>query len=357
MDKVIVGLKERSYDIIIGNKILKELHKFLANLNLGKKILIISNPTVFELYGQAVIEGLGEQYEIAFYLVEDSENAKSIHWVNKIYDFMIDYKMDRQATIVALGGGVVGDLAGFVAATYMRGIHFIQIPTTVLAQVDSSVGGKVGINHEKGKNLIGAFYQPKLVVCDVDTLNTLPMREIYAGLAEVIKYGIIYDRTLFNILIEKHKEILALNTEQLEKIIKRSCEIKARIVEEDEKELGIRANLNFGHTFGHALENISTYGKYRHGEAVGIGMAVAGKIALSLDHITIEDYEAILKSITLYHLATEIPEDYTISNLIKIMELDKKNKDNQIRMILPTKIGQVISQGFSSNELLELLSR
>jgi 3-dehydroquinate synthase len=250
MKIITVQLGERSYDIKIGRNILSSVGQELLTFNFSSTCLLVSNPLIYELYGSMVKNSLEEAgFKPSVALVEDGEQAKSLKWTAKLYDKALQGSLNRNSPIIALGGGVVGDLAGFIAATYMRGVPFIQIPTSLLAQVDSSVGGKVAINHPKGKNLIGAFYQPKLVLADLDTLITLPPRELRSGLAEVIKYGVIWDRSFFEYMEEHIKDAFNLNYKVLEALIAKSCTIKAAIIEEDEREGGLRTILNFGHTF------------------------------------------------------------------------------------------------------------
>ena len=260
MKKIRVQLGERSYDIVLGNSILDGIGEELKAFHLSPKIAIVSNPTVFSLYGERVSDSIRNAGFDSFTVtIPDGEEHKNLATLQQIYNELLRYRLDRQSAVVALGGGVVGDIAGFAASTYMRGIPYIQVPTTLLAQVDSSVGGKTGVDHELGKNMIGAFWQPKLVWVDGDTLKTLPERQFRAGLAEVIKYGVIYDSELFAFLETNKDRIMNLDEEALIHIIKRSCEIKAGVVSQDEREAGLRAILNYGHTIGHAIETVTGY--------------------------------------------------------------------------------------------------
>ncbi|MBM7555211.1 3-dehydroquinate synthase [Halanaerobacter jeridensis] len=341
MEKLRVDLGERSYDIKIGEDILANLGQYLSELEIGKKVLIISNPLVDSLYGAEVEKAISEAgFEVEKALIPDGEKYKSLDTAKDLYDEAVAAGLDRTSSIVALGGGVVGDIAGFIAASFMRGINFIQVPTTVLAQVDSSVGGKVAVNHPQGKNLIGDFYQPQLVVADKKVLHTLEERELKAGLAEVIKYGFIWDEEFFSFLKDKREEVMNLDTQAVIKAIKTSCAIKAEVVEEDETEQGLRAILNYGHTIGHALEAVTNYDCYRHGEAVAIGMVAAARIAHKLDMLTVKEvkeHEELISDFGLPIRFEGVDHDQIINALTK----DKKVEDGVIRFILAEKIGKV----------------
>src|SRR4030043_1758540 len=260
MEKIRVELAERSYNIFIGSNTLEGIGDKLKLFELGPKIAIVSNPTVFQLYGERVLESVKKAgFDLLTVIIPDGEEYKDLLWLQHIYDELLKHKLDRSSALIALGGGVTGDITGFAASTYMTGISYIQIPTTLLAQVDSSVGGKTGVNHKRGKNMIGTFWQPRLVWIDAETLKTLPERELLAGIAEVIKYGVIRDKELFDFLEVNRDEILNLDGNALTHIIKRSCEIKAEVVSRDERESGLRAILNYGHTLGHAIETVTEY--------------------------------------------------------------------------------------------------
>ncbi|HET7623758.1 MAG TPA: 3-dehydroquinate synthase, partial [Verrucomicrobiae bacterium] len=294
MPNVHVPLGSRSYEIKIAPGLLSLLGKECARLNLGNRCAIISDSNVAPRFAKAAQNSLkAAGFESISITVRAGETAKNLNIVHSCYDQLAKHRLERKSFIVALGGGVVGDLAGFVAATYLRGIAFVQVPTTLLAQVDSSVGGKVGVNLKSGKNLVGAFYQPKLVLCDPDTLKTLPAREYRSGLAEVIKYGIIRDAKLFARLERDMAKLLQRETKTLAPIIARCCEIKADVVGRDETESGLRAILNFGHTIGHGLEAISGYGKYLHGEAISIGQIAAAELSASVLGFPRSDVEKI----------------------------------------------------------------
>lgn len=344
MEKIIVNLGERSYPIFIGRSNLDMVGKLMKGNGLNGKVACITNPTVAKLYGGRVAQSIKNAgFEAGCIEIPDGEEYKNLEWVSHIYDKLIEYKIERQSSIVALGGGVIGDIAGFVAATYLRGVPFIQIPTTLLAQVDSSVGGKTGVNHPKGKNLIGAFYQPKMVLIDTDVLGTLDGRDVKAGLAEVIKYGIIRDDKFFSFLEKQYNNCLHLGDSLLH-AIKRSCEIKAKVVSEDETETGLRAILNFGHTFGHAIEAATNYKEFRHGEAVAIGMAAAARLSLKLGFCGNEVCKRIEKLIANVGLPTKLSAtgiQLSADDLFKAMELDKKMAGARIKFVMVEDIGKV----------------
>jgi 3-dehydroquinate synthase len=338
-----VPLGARSYEIKIGPGLLKELGRHCAALNLGHRCAIISDRNVAPKFAKAAQTSLKKAgFESVLVTVSAGETAKSLKVVEQCYDALAKHRLERKSFIVALGGGVVGDLAGFVAASYLRGIAFVQVPTTLLAQVDSSVGGKVGVNLKSGKNLVGAFHQPRLVLCDLDTLHTLPVREYRAGLAEVIKYGIIYDAQLFERLERDLPRLLKRDSNTLTEVIARCCEIKADVVGQDETETGLRAILNFGHTIGHAIENISGYGKYLHGEAISIGQVAAAKISASMLDLSRGDVERLT---TLFQAAA-LPTQIKLSavqrkKLFAAMRLDKKVSAGEIKFVLASAIGKV----------------
>jgi 3-dehydroquinate synthase len=341
MEKIRVELGERSYDIHIGSDMLGELGKKVMDFKFSR-VALISNPTVYGLYGGTLLKALKEnRQDVSAVIIPDGEGYKDLLWAYYIYGELLKRKLDRASAIIAIGGGVIGDIAGFVASTYMRGVSFIQVPTTLLAQVDSSVGGKTGVNHPLGKNMIGAFYQPRLVWSDVSTLRTLPKREFLAGMSEVIKYGVIWDERLFRYLEENRTKILDLEKEALTHIIKRSCEIKAEVVSKDEREGGLRAVLNYGHTIGHAIETATGYTTYIHGEAVAIGMHSAARLALSLGMMDKSAVERIRSLIVSYELPAEVPPDLGPEKLLSSMQLDKKAVAGKMKFVLPEKIGSV----------------
>ena len=346
MEKVFVDLGKNSYEISIGKGILKEISSHIKS---GRRVAVISNDTVGKLYGEQVVNFVKEKTDNVFYYeIKDGEEYKSIETALPIYDFLIDHNFDRSSLLISLGGGVVCDLTGYIAATFMRGIDFIQIPTSLLAQVDASIGGKVAINHPKGKNIIGSFYQPKHVLIDIDVLKTLHMREIKTGIAEIIKHGVIRDSYYFDYLYKNSKAILALESEAIIKTIKRSCEIKAEIVALDETEQSVRALLNYGHTFGHVVESLTKYKIYQHGEAIVSGMTLAAEIAFELKMI---DKEFLLKQekiFELYGIDYQIPK-YSFSKVAEILKHDKKVKDGNLIFVLPTKIGEAVTKKIDEN--------
>jgi len=344
MRVVKVPLGERSYSVGIGAGWLGRLGAACKRLNLGRRCAVISDRNVAPLYAKKALQTLRVAgFEPALVTVPAGEKAKSLATVHACYDQLAQHRLERQSFVVALGGGVVGDLAGFVAATYLRGIPFVQVPTTLLAQVDSSVGGKVGVNLRAGKNLVGAFHQPQAVFCDLDTLQTLPPREYRAGLAEVIKYGIIYDRALFRRLEREMPRLLKLDLPLLAAIVARCCEIKADVVGQDETEGGLRAILNFGHTIGHALEAISGYGKFLHGEAIAIGQVAAAKLSAKLLGLTDAEARRIQTLFDRAGLPTQVSLNADQRRkLLAAMRLDKKVSGGEIKFVLARQIGEVI---------------
>ncbi|MBI5409646.1 MAG: 3-dehydroquinate synthase [Nitrospirae bacterium] len=349
---VTVDLKERSYDIVIGSKTLQRLGLRLKEFR-PSKVAIVSNKTVFPLYEDTIMKSLKEcGITPEVILMPDGEEYKDFTWTYNIHGKLLGARFDRNSLLVALGGGVVGDITGFVASTYMRGIRYVQVPTTLLAQVDSSVGGKTGVNHPLGKNMIGTFYQPSLVWIDVDTLRTLPKGEFSVGMAEVIKYGVIADRELFDYLKTGKDAILSLGDGVIS-IIKRSCEIKADIVSKDEREAGLRAVLNFGHTIGHAVETATDYKRFLHGEAVAIGMCAAADLAVKMGLFHKKEAGRIKTLVGLYKLPDAIPDDINVTDIINAMELDKKAKEGKIRFVLPEAIGKVRIEDNVDRELIK----
>jgi 3-dehydroquinate synthase len=338
-ETVKVGLGERSYDILLGQNILAEAGRFCRDLRTGNKVAVVTNNVVGVFYLEPVKAALSEAgFHLHTIEIPDGEEYKSLDTLKSIYDRLIEFGFDRSSLLVALGGGVVGDVTGFASATYLRGISFVQIPTTLLGQVDSSVGGKTGVNHEKGKNLIGAFYQPGLVLIDTATLDTLPEREYLSGLAEGVKYGIVLDGSFFSFLTENVAKLLARDKSCLQKAIKRSCEIKASIVNKDEKETGVRAVLNYGHTVGHAVETLTCYKKYTHGEAVAIGMAQAARYSEAMGFCDRTETESILTLLKSLQLPVDLPE-FTPSDYIESILHDKKMRDGGIHFVFNKGLG------------------
>ncbi|MDP2754282.1 MAG: 3-dehydroquinate synthase [Nitrospirota bacterium] len=357
MERVRVELGERSYDICMGSDILDGLGDNLKMFGLSPKIGLVSNPTVFSLYGKCISGSIKKAgFDLITVIIPDGEEYKDLIWLQHIYNELLKNKLDRASALVALGGGVIGDITGFAASTYMRGISYVQIPTTLLAQVDSSVGGKTGVNHKLGKNMIGTFWQPRLVWIDAETLKTLPKRELLAGIAEVIKYGVIQDKELFDFLEVNRDKILNLDKDALTHIIKRSCEIKAEVVSKDEREAGLRAILNYGHTIGHAIETVTEYKKYLHGEAVAIGMCIEARLSQMLNFIDRDQVFRIRGLIDSYGLPSQVPADLDLNSMFSSIQLDKKAVAGELKFILPEKIGSVrIHKGASEKSLIELL--
>ena len=342
MRKVRVDLGEKSYDIIIGYAIERELVNFVKGAGYSRKALLVTDTNVGPLYAKQVQQLLAEAgLEAAVAQIPAGESSKTLTTANELFTRAIELGLDRKSPIFALGGGVVGDLAGFVAATYMRGVPFVQLPTSLLAQVDSSVGGKVAVNHELGKNLIGAFYQPQAVFMELNFMKSLPRREIYTGLGEIIKYGIIYDAEFFAFLESNREAVLALEPEALVHIIARSCEIKAAVVSEDEKEAGLRRILNFGHTIAHAIEKETGYVRYNHGEAVATGMVGAAYISRELGLIGEAEYNRVREMIARYNLPLQAA-GVTVDAMYGDIFHDKKTVGGKVTWVLMEKIGQVI---------------
>jgi 3-dehydroquinate synthase len=344
MRHVKVSLGDRSYEIHIGAGLLDAVGKVCGKLPIARRCAIISDSNVFPRYGRPVEQSLKQAgFETVHITFRAGEASKNLRSVEACYDALAKHRLERKSFVVALGGGVTGDLAGFVAATYLRGMAFVQIPTTLLAQVDSSVGGKVGVNLTAGKNLVGAFHQPKIVLCDLDALKTLPAREYHSGLAEVIKYGIIYDAAFFRKLEKIMPLLMNRDTKALADVVARCCEIKADVVSQDETETGLRAILNFGHTIGHAIEAVSGYGKYLHGEAISIGQIAAARISTRLTGLSVEEERRIAAIFTAASLPTGIKlNGPKFKSLLDAMKLDKKVSGGEIKFVLAKKIGEVV---------------
>ncbi|MBD2485984.1 3-dehydroquinate synthase [Aulosira sp. FACHB-615] len=339
-----VNLPQQSYEIAIAPASLDQLGQSLANLKLGQKVLVVSNPTIFKHYGERAIASLKSAgFNVASYCLPAGERYKTLNSIQKLYDVALENRLERSSTMVALGGGVIGDMTGFAAATWLRGINVVQVPTTLLAMVDSAIGGKTGVNHPNGKNLIGAFHQPRLVLIDPEVLKTLPVREFRAGMAEVIKYGVIWDGELFTQMeASKHlNQLRYMKPELLSEILTRSCQAKADVVGKDEKEGGLRAILNYGHTIGHAIESLTGYRLVNHGEAVAIGMVAAGQIAVNLGMWQQAETDRQNAIIQKAGLPTKLPAGVDIAAIIDALQLDKKVKAGKVRFVLPTQIGVV----------------
>ena len=343
MRTVKVPLGGRSYRILVGEGLLCRLGQECQRLNLGERCALITDTTVGRHYAKPAFESLVKSgFDPVLIAVQPGESAKSLRTVQQCYDQLARHRLERKSFIVALGGGVVGDLAGFVSATYLRGIAYVQVPTTLLAQVDSSVGGKVGVNLKAGKNLVGAFHQPVLVLSDLDTLKTLQAREYRAGLAEVIKYGLIYDAAFFARLERDMPKLLQREPRTLAAVVARCCEIKAKVVEQDETETGLRAILNFGHTIGHALEAIFHYCKCLHGEAISIGQVAAAKLSAKLLGMPATEIQRVVDVLNRAGLPTRVKLNRPQrQRLLQAMRLDKKVRDGQIKFVLLKHIGEV----------------
>ena len=356
MKKINIQFDERSYPIYIGEGLISN-YELISQHILGKKVAIITNETVADIYLKTLMETVSPHKELISIILPDGESYKSKDSLDSIYAQLLQNKADREITLIALGGGVIGDITGFAAATYMRGVNFIQIPTTLLSQVDSSVGGKTGINHPLGKNMIGAFYQPKCVISDMNVLKTLPSRELSAGLAEVIKYGLIRDNKFFEWLESHIQYLMEMNAKYLIEAVQRSCENKAAVVEADEFESGIRAILNLGHTFGHAIEVAQGYGNWLHGEAVGAGMVMAAKLSQSMGWLADKDVGRIVALIKKAGLPTEPPK-ISVKKYMELMMLDKKTKDGQINLVLQKSIGDaVLTNQYDPKKLHQILEQ
>lgn len=339
MKQLLVGLGDRSYPINIGAGILPQIGEQLDLLKFSNKVALVTNPLVGGHYGQTVIDSVRDTgREVSVIQVPDGEVFKNHETLQLIYDTLIERGFDRSSGLIALGGGVIGDLTGYAAATFLRGIPFVQVPTSLLAQVDSSVGGKTGINHPLGKNLIGSFYQPRYVHIDVSVLNTLAEREFAAGLAEVVKYGVIADADFFRWLEENVDPLLRHDPEALIHAVMMSCQIKANVVENDEKEQGLRAILNYGHTFGHAVETLAGYGVIKHGEAVAIGMLIAAEIARGRQLCTEQDIARLSSLLCGFNLPI-VPPGFAAEEYLSVMQRDKKVQEGRLRMVLNRGIG------------------
>ena len=357
MQTVTVNLGERSYPIELGEGLLSRVGEIMKARGINGRVGIVTNPPVAELYGDQVRESLENAgYDTATVLIPEGEAHKNTASLGLIYDALVEHRFDRSATLIALGGGVIGDVTGFAAATFLRGIGYVQIPTTLLAQVDASVGGKTAVNHEQGKNLIGAFHQPRLVVIDLDTLRTLPRREYAAGMAEVIKYGIIEDAAFFVFLEEEMDALLEIHANAVEHAVASSCRIKAAVVEQDERETDRRAILNFGHTIGHALEAFTGYERFLHGEAVAVGMIQAAALSAGQGLCSAAELRRIETLVRRAGLPWRIPDDIALDDLIAGMALDKKSHAGKIKFVLCEGIGGTRFQWFSPDEIVRELA-
>lgn len=352
---ITVDLPQQSYEIAIAPGGLDHLGPWMQPVSRGQKVLVVSSPPIFKHVGERAIASLTQAgFQVSTCLLPPGERYKTPSSLQKIYDAALDHRLERSSTIVALGGGVIGDMAGFAAATWLRGISFVQVPTSLLAMVDASIGGKTGVNHPRGKNLIGAFHQPRLVLIDPEVLKTLPGREFRAGMAEVIKYGVIWDADLFEQLEQAPRldQLRYMAPELMQTILTRSCQAKAHVVSKDEKEAGLRAILNYGHTIGHAVESLTGYRVVNHGEAVAIGMVAAGAIAVALnlwDQASTERQHALIQKTG---LPTQLPAGLDIDAMLDSLQTDKKVEAGRVRFVLPTQIGQVMVTDQATAEVI-----
>lgn len=336
---LMVKTSQHDYPIIIDTTYQGEFFALdFSSFIVGKQVLIVTNTTIAPLYLESLAARLSA-YQVATCVLPDGENFKTQDSINLIYDTLMKAQFSRDCTLIALGGGVIGDMVGFAAASFMRGVNFIQIPTTLLSQVDSSVGGKTGINHNLGKNMIGAFWQPICVLADMKTLDTLPVREFNAGMAEVIKYALIMDKSFLAWIKENHVQIKAKNPKILGEMVYRSCQYKSDIVAQDEKESGVRAYLNFGHTFGHVIETYMGYGNWLHGEAVAAGMVQAARLSKLMGFIDDNEIQEIIEILELFELPTK-PPVIPVDVALTLMGHDKKVKGGKLRLIVLEQIGQ-----------------
>lgn len=355
MNTLTVDLGDRSYPIFIGSGLLSDSSLYTPYIK-GKQVLIVTNTTVAPLYLEQVKSALTD-FQVDVVVLPDGEQYKNLETLNQIFDTLLEKQHNRTTTLIALGGGVVGDMTGFAAASYQRGVNFIQVPTTLLSQVDSSVGGKTGVNHPLGKNMIGAFHQPQCVIADTKTLTTLPERELSAGVAEVIKYGLICDSSFYGWLQENTSLLMQCDSKALAYAIERSCQDKADVVAQDETESGIRAILNLGHTFGHAIEAHQGYGNWLHGEAVGTGMLMAADLGCRMGDISTQEVSELRQLLIEAKLPVVGPVDMSIIDYTSRMQVDKKVLDGRIRLVLLKTIGEAyITSDVPSDLLNQTLS-
>ncbi|UZE95634.1 3-dehydroquinate synthase [Alkalimarinus alittae] len=355
MKQLTVELGERSYPIYIGQGLL-DRPALVVPYVAGSQVMIVTNETVAPLYLERT-KALFASFKVSVTVLPDGEQYKNLDTINLIFDQLLDQRHSRKTTLVALGGGVIGDMTGFAAACYQRGVEFIQIPTTLLSQVDSSVGGKTGVNHPLGKNMIGAFHQPNAVIIDTDTLNTLPIREVAAGIAEVVKYGLIRDIAFFEWLEENIDKLMALDSEAVAYAIEVSCQCKALVVSEDEREGGVRAILNLGHTFGHAIETHMGYGEWLHGEAVAAGMVMAADLSCRQGWLTAEDVDRIAALLRKADLPVLPPKEVSVDRFKALMSVDKKVLDGTLRLVLMSKVGDAfVTDEFDASNFEATLS-
>ena len=338
MKQLHVALGDRSYPIYIGPGLMGNAELLQQHI-CGQQVMVVTNETIAPLYLQKVTEAL-QGKTVQHVILPDGEKFKTLDTLNRVFDALLECRFNRTVTLVALGGGVIGDMTGFAAACYQRGVDFVQIPTTLLSQVDSSVGGKTGVNHPMGKNMIGAFYQPQSVLIDTDSLRSLPAREFAAGMAEVIKYGLIADEDFFVWLETNVDALMARDEQALQYAIATSCQTKADVVSQDEREGGIRAILNLGHTFGHAIETATQYSSYLHGEAVAVGMLMAMDLSHRMGSVTMDQCQRTKRLIEKCGLPITSPEGMTLEDYMSLMAVDKKVLDGSLRLVLLKKLGE-----------------
>jgi len=357
-ERVRVELGERSYDIVIGEGLIEKAGELFASLRMGQRGVIITDSNVEPLYGAKLCEVLAAAgFKAEMLTIRAGEASKSLRQMSRLLEKLPSFGLDRRSFVVALGGGVVGDLAGFVAATYLRGIHFIQVPTSLLALVDSSVGGKTWVNLPQGKNLVGAFYQPRLVLADITTLKTLTERELRSGYAEVIKYGAIADEMFLEWLETDGQRVLKLEPAAVVSAVKRCCELKAQVVGSDERESGLRAILNFGHTVGHAMEALNEYVGLLHGEAVAMGMVCAAELSVKRAGLSRVEADRLQALIAASGLPTRLGEKYDVEELLEGMKLDKKAQAGKLRFVLLKQLGEaVVSDAVTDADVEEVVN-
>jgi 3-dehydroquinate synthase len=357
-----VALPQNAYDIAIAPGGLDQLGSLLTSsstLKLGRKVMVVSNPVIFKHYGERVLASLtAAGFDASHCLLPAGERFKTPKTLQKIYDAALAQRLERSSTLMALGGGVIGDMTGFAAATWLRGINVVQVPTSLLAMVDAAIGGKTGVNHPQGKNLIGAFHQPRLVLIDPQVLKTLPVREFRAGMAEVIKYGVIWDAQLFGSLAAAKRldQMRYLGPDLLQEVLTRSAQAKAQVVGKDERESGLREILNYGHTVGHAVESLTGYTVVNHGEAVGIGMEAAGRIAVVMGLWSQAECDRQLSLIQKAGLPSRLPTGMDLAAIVAALQTDKKVKAGQVRFVLPSQIGAVnVTDQVQTQDILTVL--
>ena len=356
METVSVDLKERSYRILVGSGLLEEIGDLLVDVLPAGRVAVVTDSDVGRIYADRVQQRLQSHgFETGKLEVAPGEASKSLEMAERLFNGFLDLDMGRRSAVVALGGGVVGDLAGFAAATFMRGITYVQVPTSLLAQIDSSVGGKVAVNLKRGKNLVGAFHQPRAVIADVSTLSTLPRGELVSGMAEVVKHGMIMDAELFEFVEEHCEDLLGLLPDVMSKVVAWNCRLKAEVVEKDEEEAGLRAILNFGHTLGHALESVCKYAGLKHVEAVAVGMVFACRLAIRLGKCGDETLERLKCLLEKIGLPTQLPGGVRARDIIETMRRDKKARAGKLRWVLPNEIGDVQIGCEVADEMVEEL--